>query len=456
MKSFFKYVDKKVLFALFYLLVLLGGGTTGYVLLEDYSIADGLYMTIITITTVGFGEVKQLSSVGRFFTSILILIGFVSLAFIGREIVETILNKLLSSKAEKRKMKKNISMLKSHYIICGFGRVSAAAVERLSEHNTKFVIIESNPANLQTMQEKNYLYIEGNAVDEDILESSGIKKAAGLLAILPSDPDNLFITLTGREMNPTLYIIARAQNPASENKLVQAGADNVISPYTTAGKKIAANMLSATGISDKSQKQNQITNVVSHWIEVQHGSGMIGQNVGEISRKMEQTIFGLRRQDRDYLNPDDSLNLEVADKLLILDEQDDNAAEQIHKKIPQKVIIVDDNPIILRLYTKLLRRAGFIPLTATNGRDALQIIFNEKPDAAVIDFMLPVISGLEICKKIRADSSYDRMKLILFTSNHESETKKQAMEAGANAVVVKGPEASELIETVIDLLKKKN
>lgn len=242
-----KRLNPQLLIAAVLLFVLIVAGTGGYVFLEGYSVADGLYMTIITITTVGFGEVEPLSSLGRLFTSVLILFGFASLAFVAHSFMDALLNKLLSLKSEKQKMKKQIANLKSHYIICGFGRVGAAALSRFVKADVDFVIIETNPDNVQLLYEKNYPCIGGDATDEEVLEMAGIKQAKGLLAILPSDPDNLFISLTSREMNPTLNIIARAQNVASEKKLRQAGADNVISPYTSAGRQIANDMLVAAG-----------------------------------------------------------------------------------------------------------------------------------------------------------------------------------------------------------------
>lgn len=448
-------VDDRILISLLLLLILFAGGTIGYSIIEGYSITEGLYMTIITVTTVGFGEVKPLSDQGRLFTSFLILIGFASLAFVGHHIVETILQKIINSKSENRRMKKNISLIKSHFIICGFGRVGASAANILYENDAKFVIIESNPANIPSIQEKNYLFVEGNATDEEVLKNANIKKAAGLLATLPSDPDNLYITLTAREMNPTLHIITRAQQKESEKKLLQAGADSVISLYSTAGKQIAEDMLSGTGKTpNKSINVERNLKAMSRIIEIKQGSGMIGQYVGDISKEMGREIYGVRRSGRDFLLPDKTLKIQVDDKLFIIDEQEEYIENQSLKNSSKKIVIVDDNPIILRLFTRLLQRAGFVPITASNGQDALNLILDKKPDAAIIDFMLPVMSGIEICEAIRKDSSYDKVKLILFTSDQDSKTKKRALDAGANAVVVKGVEAQELIETVVNLLKK--
>ncbi|MFQ5650439.1 MAG: NAD-binding protein [bacterium] len=352
-------------------------------------------------------------------------------------------------------MLKEISLLSSHYVICGFGRVGEAVAEKLQACGARFVFIEANVDSCQQLKDNNYLYVEGDAINDAVLMSAGIKNANGLLAILPSVPDNLFITLTARELNPTLHIIARADNAASEKRLLQGGADSVISPYTSAGHQIAANMLAVAGNLATAQESIHIMKVVPQWIDVLEGSRMIGQTIGNISKEMKRKVFGLRRGDRDYLDPNYSWKIEAQDKLLVIEERVDNATEQATQKPkPQTVVIVDDNPVILKLYTRLLHRAGFVPLTAKNGSEALKLILEEKPDAAVIDFMLPILSGIEICEKVRAERTCDDVKLILFTSDEEAETRQRALNAGANAVVVKSPQASELIETVIYLLQR--
>lgn len=451
----FRTHNRQMVTALLLLLVVILGGTLGYSQLEGYGLVDGFYMTIITITTVGFGEIHPLSTGGRIFTSILILFGFASLAFIGQTFAENFVSKLMSANSEKKKMLKEISLLNSHYIICGFGRVGEAVAEKLQTCGVRFVFIEANLDSCQKLKENNYLYIEGDAINDAALESAGIKKANGLLAILPSVPDNLFITLTARELNPVLHIIARANNAASEKRLLQGGVDSVISPYTSAGYQIASNLLAAAGSVDIAQHSIPVIEAVPQWFDVLEGFGMIGQTIGQLSKEMKHKVFGLRRLNRDYLEPDYSWEIEAQDKLLVLEDWGDKVNEQtVQKPKPQTVVIVDDNPVILKLYTRLLHRAGFVPHTAKNGSEAVKLILELKPDAAVLDFMLPVLSGIEICKKVRTERTCDNVKLILFTGDEEAETRERALKAGANAVVVKSPQASELIETVISLLQQ--
>ncbi|MCK5187076.1 MAG: NAD-binding protein, partial [Deltaproteobacteria bacterium] len=435
------FYNNRIVIALILCLAIIAIGTSGYMLIEGYTLFEGLYMSIITITTVGFGEVKPLSGVGRGFTIFLILIGFGSLAFAGHALVESLLERVQEGRSEIKKMKKHISLLKSHYIICGFGRVGAAATEHLKTAGSDFVIIETNPTQLQEVRGKGYCYVEGDATHENVLLEAGVKSARGLLALLNSDPDNLFIVLTTRELNPTLHIIARAEEASSEKKILQAGADSVISPFATAGKQIADDILAATGKQTELYRSSIGTNAAPQWIKVQDKLSVLGETISEVSGKMGREVVGLRRNGRDFIFPDLETKLESTDMLLVIDErQDEKNQLENHQLKPQKLVIIDDNPVILRLYTRLFQKAGFHPMTAADGREGLDLIIREKPVAAVIDFMLPVMSGIEICQGVRENEDCQGIKLILFTADNQPETRKSALNAGADAVVLKSPE----------------
>lgn len=410
-------------------------------------------MSVITLTTVGFGEVKPLSDAGRGFTTFYILLGFGSLAVAGHAIAESLLEKVFSGKSGLKKMRKKISALKSHYIICGYGRVGAAASEYFEKADIDFVTIEANPEHCRIINEKGSLYIEGDATRESLLFEAGIKSAKGLLALLNSDPDNLFIVLSARELNPTLHIIARAGEPSSGKKIMRAGADSVVSPFSTAGRQIAGDILAATGKKETSAAQPMTTEVLPKWISVQEDSGITGETIGTVSEKTERQIIGLRKNNQDSIFPDPSIKLESGDKLLVLDKMQKKPDHSIRRSGRKKIVIVDDNPVILRLYTRLFQKAGFHPITATNGREGVDTIIREKPAAAVIDFMLPVLSGIEVCRQVRAAKDSRKTKLILFTADSDKETHKRAVDAGTDAVVVKSSEASEVIEAVVRMLR---
>ncbi|MEN8257248.1 MAG: NAD-binding protein [Thermodesulfobacteriota bacterium] len=434
--------------AIIYCLGIICFGTAGYMTLEGYNFLEALYMTVITITTVGFGEVIPLSASGRIFTVVLIIIGLIGLAYAGHSIAESLLEQMWSRNSEIKKMQTRIGRLQKHYIICGYGRVGQAAAHYFSKLGIPIVIIEFSDEACEKIKEHDLPYVQGDATLDENLLNAGIKRASGLLALLHSDPLNLFTTLTARELNPTLRIISRSAEFSAEQKILKAGADSVVCPHVTAGKHIAENILSATG--HMPEKIAQPITIQPQWVKIKEGSSMADKLIGELAAKMGREIIGLRRGDQDFIYPDPVSVLKVGDKILILEEG--GQEEELVEATPQKIVIVDDNPVIVHLYARLFQKAGFIPLTASDGEQGLAMILEEKPDAAVIDFMLPELSGIEVVEKVRKVLPYP-IKLIVFTANEQDKTRKDALAAGADQVVVKSPEAAEVIDTVVQLIR---
>jgi len=224
-------------------LVLLVVGTVGYVLIEKWSLTDALYMTIITVATVGYGEVHPLSPAGRFFTIFVIIFGVGSVAYLvglfSRAMVEGSLERIMG----RHKLEKQINQLRDHYVICGYGRIGRAIVKELDAGRVPVVIIESNPAIIQRIEEEGHLYVAGEATDDLNLLAAGIKRARGLVSVVSSDADNVFIVLTARSMREELFIVTRASEERSVGKLERAGADKVISPYEIGARKMAQAIL---------------------------------------------------------------------------------------------------------------------------------------------------------------------------------------------------------------------
>ena len=184
---------------------------------------------------------------------------------------------------------------------------------------------------------------------------------------------------------------------------------------------------------------------------------MIGQTIQKVSEGMGREIIGLRAMNKDYIYPKPDTIIDNSDMLLVVAEitNGDKQKDTVEPTNPPKIVIIDDNVVILRLYVRLFQKAGFNPLTATDGEQGLQLILQEKPVAAIIDYMLPVLSGIEVCKEVRKHKELKEIKLVLFTGDESGETKKKALKAGADVVVRKTPEAFEVIQAAIKLIKKK-
>ncbi len=222
------------------LLALIVIGTTGYHLIEGWAIIDCLYMTIITIATVGFKEVGPLSDGGKIFTMGLIVTSLSSLAYVGTSIARFVFDGDLANYIKTYKVDKKIEKLKNHVIIVGFGRNGEQAAIELAEHGVDFVIIDKRDNVISRIREdRELLYIKGDATHEEVLEQARIYDARALIATTPNDADNVFVVLTARSMNPGLTVISRASEMGSQMKLKRAGASNVIMPERIGGQRMA-------------------------------------------------------------------------------------------------------------------------------------------------------------------------------------------------------------------------
>jgi voltage-gated potassium channel len=217
---------------------------SGYVFIEHYTLIDAFYMTIITVATVGFGEVHPLSDAGKIFTAFLIMTSFgifaYSISLITRYIVDGEFQHFFKS----YRMNNTIEKIENHVIICGYGRNGRQAAHVLKQHNQRFVVIEQKHEVVSSITHRfSHLLIEGNATDDEVLQKAGITRAKALITTLPTDADNLFIVLSARSLNANLTIISRASDDNSDKKLKTAGANNVIMPDKVGGAHMASLVL---------------------------------------------------------------------------------------------------------------------------------------------------------------------------------------------------------------------
>ena len=237
---FTKLYRSRISTALILLVFLLLIGVIGFKIISDFSWVDAFYMTVITITTVGFGEVIPLDSDGKIFTILLILTSVIIVGYALKVITEYIISKNVISELKHKKMQKKIDALSNHIVICGFGRNGQQAAKKLRTHNRPFVVVESNKELIDKHQNEDILFVNGNANEDEVLQSAGIERAECLISALPSDSDNVFVVLSARQMNQTARIISRASNESSYSKLKFAGANNVILPDKIGGDHMAS------------------------------------------------------------------------------------------------------------------------------------------------------------------------------------------------------------------------
>lgn len=241
----FSRFEGRLLGAVFFTVSLTIIGTTGFALMPEYSLSDAFFMTVITVSAVGYGEIQTLTDGGRVFASFMIAGGIVTLAIWFALITATLVELDLTQTLKRRRMMKRINDVDDHVILCGVGRTGLAAIKRFVARGTPYVAIESDPAHLEDARQldPDALVIVGDATDDDSLMAAGIDRARGLIAALSADTDNAFVCLAARELNPDLTIVGRARAEESVSKLRKAGADRVVTPAATSGIQLASLVL---------------------------------------------------------------------------------------------------------------------------------------------------------------------------------------------------------------------
>lgn len=231
--------EKKLKWVFLILAGVISYGTLGYTLIEGWSFLESFYMTIITLSTVGFREVRALSATGRVFTITLVIFGVAGAAFtitvLGQFIVEGEIRRILG----RRKMEKRLKDMKKHYIVCGYGRVGMQVCKEFCSREIPLVVIEKNPERVEQLVKEGILVIQGDATDDEVLLAAGIQRSKALISTIASESENVFIALSARELNPEILITARAESKSAEKKLLRAGADRVVSPHEMGGIRMA-------------------------------------------------------------------------------------------------------------------------------------------------------------------------------------------------------------------------
>src|SRR5512137_728586 len=310
--------------SLLVLTLLVTVGTVGYMSIEGWRLLDALYMTIITLGTVGFKEVGELGDSGKLFTIFLIVIGVSVLGYIVGSLAQIMFEGQIQRIIGRKKVEKKIDSLKDHYIICGFGRIGQLICKEFAAKPIPFLVIEKQPEAHEKLHHEEYLHIRGDATEDETLLRAGIKRAKGLISVVTSDTENVYITLTARGLNPDLYILARAGEEGSEVKLKRAGANKVISPYHIGGSRMAQAILRpnvvdfieiATGRDHFDLQMEEIS--------IPAGSYCVGENLlsSGFRKQTGVIIVGVKKSSgKMVFNPDSQTRLDALDTLIILGE----------------------------------------------------------------------------------------------------------------------------------------
>ena len=317
--------EKKFGFLVIILAAVIGFGTLGYIVIEMWSPLDALYMTVITLTTVGFGEVYPLSHSGKIFTIILVVMGVAGVAYtlsvIARMVVEGEIKSLLG----RRKMQKGLKELTNHYIVCGFGRVGRRIAQELCARKVPFVVIDRDPQRIEQAETDCFIFVQGDSTSDQTLLDAGIERAKGLITAVVDEADSVFIVLSARQLNPGLFITARAESDEGEKKLLRAGANKVISPHKIGGIRMALTALRPNLVDFMSLVTfDQRTDLSIEEIEVKGGSSLVDSTIKDchIRHDLGTTIVGIKKPGKDvFLNPSPETTIEAGDILIVIGER---------------------------------------------------------------------------------------------------------------------------------------
>ncbi|MCR8666441.1 potassium channel protein [Aestuariibaculum sp. M13] len=324
MNPLLKFFRTKIYTAIFLLAGMIVLGVIGYKIIADYSWIDAVYMTVITMTTVGFGEVVPLNQESKIFTVFLILASVVIMGYALSVITEYILSKNNVEELKQKKMQKNIDSFKNHVVICGYGRNGKQAARKLLAHNKQFVVIERNKELEERLQQDEVPYIIGNANDDAILIQAGIDRASSFISALPNDADNLFVVLSTRQINSGINIISRASHESSYNKLKFAGANNVILPDKIGGDHMAS-LVVVPGLMEFIDNLSIVgksnINIEEVAVEKLYRDDQSVKTIRDLDlrRRTGCTIIGYKDENGEYVvNPEAELELAANSKIIVL------------------------------------------------------------------------------------------------------------------------------------------
>ena len=297
-------------------------GTAGYMILEGWSFIDALYMTMLTLTAVGFTEVHPLDTEGKLFTITLIVLGVtvvvLALSLVARAIEEG----GLGERGRRRRMAKRISHMSDHAIVCGFGRVGRTVVEELERDGVPYLVIDKNEDRERELLDDASAYFIGDATRREDLEAAGIHRARAIISAVDDDAENIFITMVARSVSEKIWIVARAEQEESVERLRTAGASRVFSPFVTAGREMAYAAIKQRVVDFIEVEAEHAAPLRLEELRIDEGSDLVGKVLGAIRGRA--TALAIRHADgRVVTPPDDSMTLEEGDALVLLGDRDD-------------------------------------------------------------------------------------------------------------------------------------
>ena len=319
-------LEKRLKIVLMILAAVIVFGTVGYSIIERWPLLDSLYMTFITLSTVGFREVYTLSPAGKMFTILLILVGVLGVAYTVRVIAQLVLEGEIKRLFGRRKMQKGLKELVNHYIVCGFGRVGRRIAQELYARKVSFVVVDNDLPRIEQAEKDGFLFVQGDSTVDQTLIDAGIERAKALITAVANEADGVFIALSARQLNPGLFITARAESDEGKKKLLRAGANKVISPYKIGAIRMALTTLRPNLVDFmKVITFDKDTGLTIEEIQIKPGSPLIQSTLKDcpIRKEFGIMVAGIKKVGKDvFLNPSPETEIEAGDILIVIGEKE--------------------------------------------------------------------------------------------------------------------------------------
>jgi voltage-gated potassium channel len=316
--------------ALMIIVTLILAGTIGFHFIEGWDVLESFYTTVMTLTTIGYGDFVPRTHGGMLFTVLLVIFGVGTMLYTVGLVAQIMVEGRLTMLLGRGKMEKTIDKMKNHYIVCGCGRIGYLICKELAAEKVDFVVVDNNPEVIQKIGEEGFVYFRGDAIHDKSLIGAGIKRARGIVCVLPSDAQNLYVILTAKELNPDIWILSRSEEEESEHRLLRAGANRVMSPYTLGGNRMAMAILRPAMLDFiEITTRRQSLELRMDELEICDGSPLIGKSLedSEIRQRYGLIIVAVKKDSGKMIfNPVANYVIQKGDKLIALGE-DENVSK---------------------------------------------------------------------------------------------------------------------------------
>jgi voltage-gated potassium channel len=316
--------------ALISILILIVIGTAGFYFIEGWNVLESFYTTVMTLTTIGYGDFAPKTRGGMLFTVMLVIFGVGTMLYTVGLVSQIMVEGRLTTLLGRGKMEKTIDKMKNHYIVCGCGRIGYLICRELAAEKVDFVVVDNNPEVIQKIGEEGFVYFRGDAIHDKCLIGAGIKRAKGIVCVLPTDAQNLYVILTAKELNPDIWILSRSEEEESEHRLLRAGANRVMSPYTLGGTRMAMAILRPAMLDFiEITTRRQSLELRMDELEICEGSPLVGKSLedSEIRQRYGLIIVAVKKDSGKMIfNPVANYVIQKGDKLIALGE-DENVSK---------------------------------------------------------------------------------------------------------------------------------